>query len=29
MATVYVPPPSADEVMTMMARWVARLYWVT
>lgn len=28
MVTVYVPPPSADEVMTMMARWVARLYGV-
>jgi hypothetical protein len=26
MATVYVPPPSADDVMTMMAKWVARLY---
>lgn len=26
MATVYVPPPSAEDVMDMMARWVARLY---
>jgi hypothetical protein len=24
MVTVYVPPPSASEVMDMMARWVAR-----
>ena len=28
MVTVYVPPPSASEVMDMMARWVARLYGV-
>jgi len=28
MVTVYVPPPSAEEVMDMMARWVARLYGV-
>ena len=28
MATVYVPPPSASEMMNMMARWVARLYGV-
>ena len=26
MATVYVPPPSANDVMQMMAQWVARLY---
>ena len=28
MVTVYVLPPSAEEVMDMMARWVARLYGV-
>jgi hypothetical protein len=28
MVTVHMPPPSAEEVMTMMARWVARLYGV-
>ena len=28
MVTVYVPPPSASEVVDMMARWVARLYGV-
>jgi hypothetical protein len=28
MVTVYVPRPSASEVMDMMARWVARLYGV-